>query len=115
MEKNGKPNSKLEENEELKSLILAETPWLNDAQSEDEKKKNLSLLFDLEKMKTSQETTFEKLKQKQKSSGGFSWFDGGLESEYITRHILAGLGHLEKLSKNNISKTDEISKTGIPF
>lgn len=113
--KNGKLTSKLEENEELKSLILAETPWLNDAQSQDEKKKNLSLLFDLEKMKTSQEATFEKLKQKQKSSGGFSWFDGGLESEYITRHILAGLGHLEKLSKNNISKTNEISKTGIPF
>lgn len=113
--KNGKLNSKLEENEELKSLILAETPWLNDAQNEDEKKKNMALLFDLEKMKTSQEATFEKLKQKQKSSGGFSWFDGGDESEYITRHILAGLGHLEKLTKNNISKADEITKTGIPF
>jgi TonB-dependent SusC/RagA subfamily outer membrane receptor len=47
--KNGKLNSKLEENEELKSIILAETPWLNDAQSEDEKKKNMALLFDLEK------------------------------------------------------------------
>ncbi|AWK03084.1 hypothetical protein HYN56_02155 [Flavobacterium crocinum] len=113
--KSGKPDSKLEENEELKSLILAETPWLNDAQSEEEKKKNLSLLFDLEKMKTSQENTFEKLKQKQKSSGGFSWFDGGYENEYITRHILAGLGHLEKLGKNNTAKNDEITKTGIPF
>ncbi|QLC67397.1 carboxypeptidase-like regulatory domain-containing protein [Flavobacterium sp. LPB0248] len=113
--KNGKPTSKLEENEELKSLILAETPWLNDAQNEDEKKKNLALLFDLEKMKISQEATFEKLKQKQKPSGGFSWFDGGLESEYITRHILAGLGHLEKLSKTNTTKINEITKTGIPF
>uniref|UniRef100_UPI0031D2FC3A carboxypeptidase-like regulatory domain-containing protein n=1 Tax=Flavobacterium sp. TaxID=239 RepID=UPI0031D2FC3A len=113
--KSGKPTSKLEENEELKSLILAETPWLNDAQSEDEKKKNLSILFDLEKMKTSQEATFEKLKQKQKPSGGFSWFDGGYESEYITRHIIAGLGHLEKLSKNDDYKIDQITKTSIPF
>lgn len=115
--KNGKLNSKLEENEELKSIILAETPWLNDAQSEDEKKKNLALLFDLEKMKTSQEATFQKLKQKQKSSGGFAWFDGGNESEYITRHILAGLGHLSKLNKteNNEDKIEEISKTGIPY
>lgn len=115
--KNGKLNSKLEENEELKSIILAETPWLNDAQSEDEKKKNLALLFDLEKMKTSQEATFEKLKQKQKSSGGFAWFNGGDESEYITRHILAGLGHLSKLNKtpDNDKKTNEIAKTGIPF
>ena len=115
--KNGKLNSKLEENEELKSIILAETPWLNDAQSEDEKKKNLALLFDLEKMKISQEATFEKLKQKQKSSGGFAWFDGSDENEYITRHILAGLGHLSKLNKteNTNTKIDAIAKTGIPF
>lgn len=115
--KNGKLNSKLEENEELKSMILAETPWLNDAQSEDEKKKNLALLFDLEKMKTSQEATFNKLKQKQKVSGGFSWFDGSDESEYITRHILAGLGHLSKLTKteDNDKKIDGIAKNGIPF
>jgi uncharacterized protein YfaS (alpha-2-macroglobulin family) len=115
--KNGKLNSKLEENEELKSIILAETPWLNDAQSEDEKKKNLALLFDLEKMKTSQEATFDKLKQKQKPSGGFSWFDGSDESEYITRHILAGLGHLSKLNKTEETniKIDAIAKTGIPF
>ncbi|GIQ58670.1 hypothetical protein Flavo103_18060 [Flavobacterium collinsii] len=114
--KNGQLTSKLEENEELKSIILAETPWLNDAQSEDEKKKNLALLFDLEKMKTSQEVTFEKLKQKQKASGGFSWFEGSDESEYITRHILAGLGHLSKLAKtSDDDKIDQIAKTGIPF
>ena len=115
--KNGKLTSKLEENEELKSMILAETPWLNDAQNEDEKKKNLALLFDLEKMKSSQEATFDKLKQKQKSSGGFAWFDGSNESEYITRHILAGLGHLSKLSKNenNAAKIKQIATIGIPF
>ncbi|MBE8727694.1 MG2 domain-containing protein [Flavobacterium hungaricum] len=113
--KDGKLNSKLEENEELKSIILAETPWLKDAQSEEEKKKNLALLFDLEKMKASQETTFDKLKQKQKASGGFVWFGGDYESEYITRHILAGLGHLQKLSKTDASKIDEITKTAIPF
>ncbi|WP_348823573.1 alpha-2-macroglobulin family protein [Flavobacterium aestuarii] len=115
--KNGKLNSKLEENEELKSLILAETPWLNDAQNEDEKKKNLALLFDLEKMKNSQENTFNKLKQKQKPSGGFAWFDGSDENEYITRHILAGLGHLSKLSptENNTAKIKQIASTAIPF
>jgi TonB-dependent SusC/RagA subfamily outer membrane receptor len=115
--KNGKLNSKLEENEELKSIILAETPWLNDAQSEDEKKNNLALLFDLEKMKTSQQTAFDKLKQKQKPSGGFAWFDGSDENEYITRHILAGLGHLAKLNADDatLEKIDAISEKGIPF
>lgn len=113
--KNRTPISKLEENEELKSTLLTETPWLNDAQTEDQKKKNLALLFDLEKMKTSQEAVFEKLKQKQKTSGAFAWFEGSDENEYITRHILAGLGHLYKLSKSNADKIEQISKTGIPF
>lgn len=108
-----KDKSKLEENEELKSIILAETPWFNDSKTDAEKKQRLATLFDLEKMRNAQEGTFQKLKQKQKSSGGFVWFDGGQENEYITRHILAGIGHLSKLTKNN--KLDEISKTGIPF
>lgn len=114
---NKKNDSKLEENEELKSIILAETPWINDAKSDAEKKKNLALLFDLEKMKSAQEIAFSKLKQKQKPSGGFGWFDGGTESEYITRHILAGLGHLSKLSTtiNSTEKIAQIAKTGIPF
>jgi hypothetical protein len=29
-----KTQFKLEENEELKSILLAETPWINDAQSD---------------------------------------------------------------------------------
>lgn len=68
-------------------------------------------------MKTSQETVFEKLKQKQKASGGFSWFDGSDESEYITRHILAGLGHLSKLNKTEETNTkiDAIAKTEFRF
>ncbi|MFV8355287.1 carboxypeptidase-like regulatory domain-containing protein [Flavobacterium sp. XS1P32] len=115
--KNGKLNSKLEENEELKVIILAETPWLNDSQNEEEKKKNLALLFDLEKMKTAQDVTFDKLKQKQNLSGGLAWFEGSTENEYITRHILAGLAHLSKLSnnENTTSKIKQIATTGIPF
>ncbi|WP_418262093.1 MG2 domain-containing protein [Flavobacterium faecale] len=115
--KNGKLNSKLEENEELKSILLAETPWVNDAKSEDEKKQHLATLFDLEKMKSSQETIFSKLQQKQKPSGGFPWFDGSDENEYITRHILAGLGHLSKLSTDEITgnRVATIAKNGIPF
>lgn len=113
----GNPISKLEQNEELKSLLLAETPWLQDAQSEEEKKKNIALLFDLEKMKSNSETILKKLKQKQKPSGGFAWFEGGNENEYITRHIITGLGHLQKLKvkKETIDSFAEITKNAISF
>lgn len=102
---NGKSVSKLNENQELKSILLAETPWLLDSESEEEKQKNLATLFDFDKMKGASKMAFEKLRLKQKPSGGFAWFDGGNESEYITRHIVSGLSHLDKLCKN-----DELSK-----
>ncbi|MFV8358094.1 alpha-2-macroglobulin, partial [Flavobacterium sp. XS1P32] len=45
------------------------------------------------------------------------WFEGSTENEYITRHILAGLAHLSKLSnnENTTSKIKQIATTGIPF
>jgi len=113
--KSEKPISKLQQNEELKSVLLAETPWIMDAQSEEEKKKNLATLFDMQKMKDSQKAILEKLAKKQKSSGGFAWFDDGNESEYITRHIISGLGHLQKLSKNATGDFDEMTKNGVGF
>jgi uncharacterized protein YfaS (alpha-2-macroglobulin family) len=53
--------SNLEKNQELKSLIIQETPWLRDAQSETEQKKRIALLFDLNKMKNEQEKAINKL------------------------------------------------------
>lgn len=89
--------SKLEQNEELKSLLLEETPWVRDAQSEEEQMKRIAVLFDLNKMQIELQGAFQKLKGKQYSSGGFPWFEGGQESRYITTHIVSGLGHLKAM------------------
>jgi len=102
---------RLEQNEELKSVILAETPWMLDNQSEEEQKNRLALLFDLSTMKNSLDANFRKLQEKQLPSGAFPWFAGGTEDEYITRHIVAGFGHLSKLGI--LSKKDSISVSGI--
>ncbi|MDI1256495.1 MAG: TonB-dependent receptor plug domain-containing protein [Flavobacterium sp.] len=116
-EKSSKLISQLEQNAELKSILLAETPWLADAKSETEQKKNLALLFDLEKMKNSSENTFQKIIRKQMPSGAFSWFEGGSESEYITRHILAGFGHLQKMNihSENQTEIDNLIKNGLVY
>ncbi len=91
--------SELEKNEELKSIILSETPWFNDAQTEQKKKAEMALLFDMEKLKAAQQTAFEKLSSQQMSNGAFPWFEGGYENEFITRHILSGLGNLIKKNR----------------
>ncbi|WP_240315575.1 alpha-2-macroglobulin family protein [Aquimarina longa] len=89
--------SNLEKNQELKSLIIQETPWLRDALSETEQKKRIALLFDLNKMTNESQSSLQKLRQMQYGSGGFPWFQGGRENRFITQYIITGFGHLKKL------------------
>lgn len=96
----GQLKSKLELNQELKNILLEETPWVRDAVSEEEQMKRIAVLFDLNKMQNDIQTAFDKLSRKQAASGGFPWFDGGRENEYITTHIVAGFGNLKNMKVN---------------
>jgi uncharacterized protein YfaS (alpha-2-macroglobulin family) len=89
--------SNLEKNQEVKSVLLEETPWVRDAQNESEQKKRIGLLFDMVKMSEEQQKAFDKLIQLQTPNGGFTWFPGMEDNRYITQHIIAGFGHLAKL------------------
>jgi hypothetical protein len=102
--------SNLEKNQDLKSTIIQETPWLRDAQSETEQKKRIALLFDLNTMKDQRQAALEKLKQLQLQDGGFTWFAGGnYSSRYITQHIASGFGHL--LSLKVVNNNDPLMPT----
>jgi len=95
--------SNLSKNEELKSLLLQETPWVLEAQNEAQQKKNIALLFDMVRMSKEQTKAFDQLKEMQSSNGGFVWFKGGPDDRYITQYIITGIGHLRKL--NALSNT----------
>lgn len=97
--------SNLEKNQELKSLIIQETPWLRDVQSEAEQKKRIALLFDLNKLSNEQQSTIFKLKNMQLPNGGFPWFKGNMyPNRYITQHIASSFGHLKKLGVTKFDK-----------
>lgn len=98
--------SNLEKNEELKSILIQETPWLRDAQSETEQKKRIGLLFDLNKMTNELQSAKYKLQQNQLPSGAWPWFNGGRENRYITQHIIAGFGHLKHLNVSTLTNHD---------
>ena len=89
--------SNLQKNQELKSVLLEETPWVLEAKSEEQQKKNIALLFDMVKMSSELNSSIEKLKQMQSENGGFVWFKGGPDDRYITQYIVTGIGHLKKL------------------
>ena len=94
------PESALMQNEELKSALLKETPWVMQSGSEALQKQNIAKLFDLKKMADELSSTIDKLAKSQLNNGGFSWFPGGNDSWYITQYLLEGFGHLKKLSAN---------------
>jgi uncharacterized protein YfaS (alpha-2-macroglobulin family) len=100
--------SNLEKNQELKSLVLEETPWVLNSKSESENKKRIGLLFDLNKMSNEQEQAFKKILKKQSSNGGFVWFEGGPDDRYMTQHIITGFSHLDKLSVIKSRENNEI-------
>lgn len=108
--------SNLERNQELKSIIISETPWLREAQSETEQKKRIALLFDLNTMKSQISTTLDKLQALQLSSGGFTWFAGGkYASRYITQHVASGFGHLNYLKVKGNEQTAKILSNAVSF
>jgi len=89
--------SNLEKNQELKSTLIEETPWLQDAMSETEQKKRIALLFDLNKMTDELKLNLDKLQKRQLPDGGFTWFGGDRSDRFITQHIAEGMGELYHL------------------
>lgn len=110
--------SNLQKNEELKAVLLEETPWVLQAKSESEQKKNIALLFDMVRMSNELNSSYEKLKQMQSSNGGFVWFKGGPDDRYMTQYIVTGIGHLKKLkayADGQKPKLDEMLVLAMPY
>lgn len=89
--------SNLQKNQDLKMLLLEETPWVMQGKDESERKKRIALLFDLNGMADNLESALRKLEKAQGSGGGWPWFPGLPEDRYITQYLIAGFGHLRAL------------------
>ncbi|SMB96828.1 alpha-2-macroglobulin domain protein [Hymenobacter roseosalivarius DSM 11622] len=96
--------SKLEQNQELKNLLLQETPWVRDAQSETERMRRLTELFDEPRLQAETARALTKLAQMQQPNGAFPWFEKMPEDRYITQFIVAGFGKLTKLGAFDASQ-----------
>lgn len=102
--------SNLEKNQELKNIILEETPWVLQAQNETERKKRIGLLFELNNLARQQDNSLRKLVQAQSPNGGWPWFKGGPDNRYITQYIVTGIGRLVKMGVIDLSKEAQLNK-----
>lgn len=89
--------SNLSKNQSLKSALLEETPWVMAAQSEEEQRKNIAILFDIHRLAKEEKSAIDKLYDRQQSDGSFPWFPGGYVNPYMTQYVLEGMGHLDFL------------------
>lgn len=94
--------SNLDKNEELKAIMLEETPWVNEAKDEGERKRRIGVLFEINRMTKELDKAISKLSKMQYSNGGWPWFDGMPEDRYITQYIVEGFGHLDHLGIKKI-------------
>ncbi len=96
--KEGEMLSMLNRNDDLKQLVLAATPWVQEAQSDEERISRLALLFDSKEIDRSITSAVNKLQKLQRAGGGWSWTDNyDLPSEWATMLILNNFAELRQL------------------
>lgn len=90
--------SNLQKNQELKNILLAETPWLAEATNEVEQKQRIATLFDLNTMNSQLAVSVEKLGELQNADGAWSWYKGMQGSRYVTTQVMEMLVRLNALT-----------------
>lgn len=90
-------DSPLQKNQDLKAVLLAETPWINDAEKEAQARRNVGILFDENRLNTETAVLVRKLADMQRADGAWPWFPGGPPNDYITLYITTGFGRMRHL------------------
>jgi hypothetical protein len=95
-------DSPLEKNEDLKAVVLEETPWVRQALAESQARKNVGILFDENRLREETSRGLFKLQQMQLDSGLWPWFPGCRGNRYITLYITTGFGRLRHLGVRQV-------------
>lgn len=93
--------SALEKNQELKTLVLEETPWVMDADRETDQKKMLCTFFNESAIDYSISSLLTNMKKLQNSDGSWSWWEGMRGSASITAQVVETLARLKSMTKDN--------------
>jgi uncharacterized protein YfaS (alpha-2-macroglobulin family) len=107
--------SNLEKNQDLKSALLQETPWVMQAKNETQRKKNIAMLFDAVKLSRTLNENAKKLREMQLPDGSFPWFRGMLSDRYITQYIVAGMARLKHLGVRTNDVAENVTAKALPY
>ncbi len=95
--RDGSDQSQLLKNQDLKSALIEETPWLQAALSETESMQELAVFFDENQLQQSLASIIDEITGRQNTDGGFSWFPGRRSSLFMTAQVLDKIAKLEAI------------------
>ena len=90
-------DSPLEKNQDLKAVMLEETPWLRQAKNESQARRNVGILFDDKRLASETQNAQRRLREMQFADGAWPWMPGGRPSDYITLYITTGFGRMRAM------------------
>ncbi len=90
-------DSPMEKNQDLKMVMIEETPWMRQAAKESQARRNVGILFDENRLTQESKRAMDQLITLQREDGGWPWFPGGRVNSYITLYITTGFGRLRHL------------------
>lgn len=93
-------HSPLASNEELKSVLLSETPWCQQAGKESENMRTLAVFYDSTAINTRTASCLDKLRKLQRYDGSFSWWKGMGSNLYVTTTVAETLARLSTMTTN---------------
>lgn len=96
--------SRLQKNQELKNILLAETPWLTEAMNEEEQRQRIATLFDLNTMSNKLSVCVARLNELQNVDGAWSWYKGMPGNRYMTTQIAEMLARLQVMTGGKLNQ-----------
>lgn len=108
--------TQLMKNQELKNILLNETPWIVEVQTEAEQRARLASLLDSDNRDSQTLLTWSKLKALQNADGSWSWYKGMQGNRYITTYILEQLLRLQVLTgKTLVGEEAEVKQRAFGY
>ena len=81
-------SSRLRLNEDVKQTLLQATPWVGDADSEEEQMRAVADFFDPAALDAERNSLAARLAERQNGDGGWSWMPEGESSLWVTQQVL---------------------------
>lgn len=97
--------SNLQKNQEVKNILLASSPWLMEATTEQQQQERIATLFDLNNIRNNNLTALNKLKELQCPDGSWPWYKGMNGSSSITSFVVETNARLAMLTGEPLTES----------